>query len=78
MFTNKEETPLVFAALAANTQLEADASFGTVHERETGVLEKFKVKKVSSHLKKRIWFATVRPVEVTPQQSVSDRLNVPD
>ena len=48
LFTNKETTPRVFAALAANTQREIGASFATVHQRETAILENFKVKAVST------------------------------
>lgn len=46
LFTNKETTPQVFAALAASTQREIGASFATVHERESAILDNFKVKAV--------------------------------
>lgn len=45
LFTNKEQTPPLFAALAANTR-DLGFGFGAVHDSEAGVLEDFKVKTV--------------------------------
>ena len=45
LFTNKEQTPALFAAVAANVR-DTGAAFAAVHERETEVLKNFKVSKV--------------------------------
>lgn len=45
LFTNKEEAPLLFRALASNLR-STGAMFGTVHEREAEILANFKIKKV--------------------------------
>jgi hypothetical protein len=46
LFTNKDEVPALFRALAANLGPAAGVVFGAVHEREADVLKQFKVPKV--------------------------------
>lgn len=50
LFTNKDEVPPLFRALAANLGPSTGAVFGAVHEREKEALENFKVKKVRGWL----------------------------
>ena len=46
LFTNKDEVPPLFRALAANLGPASGAVFGAVHEREKDVMKQFKVPKV--------------------------------
>ena len=46
LFTNKDEVPPLFRALAANLGPASGAVFGAVHEREQDVMKQFKVPKV--------------------------------
>lgn len=46
LFTNKDEVPPLFRALAANLGPSSGAVFGAVHEREKDVMKQFKVPKV--------------------------------
>jgi hypothetical protein len=46
LFTNKDEVPPLFRALAANLGPSSGAVFGAVHEREADVMKQFKVPKV--------------------------------
>lgn len=44
LFTNKDATPPIFAALAANIQRDVPSmTFATVHQRESEIFADFKV-----------------------------------
>lgn len=56
LFTNKDETPAVFRALAQNGQ-ELGFAFADVHESEETLMKEFNVKKVRRAHHSRVYYA---------------------